>query len=51
MISQDVKSKPNLDCIFRPHIGYMDLKTIDTSLDYFQHLWKNLYAMIQQLGP
>lgn len=50
LIAKDVKTKPNLDHILKSDIGYMDLKTIRTSLDYLQHTCKKLYAMIRQLG-
>jgi hypothetical protein len=51
LLAKDVKSKPNLDRILKLDICYMDLRTICASLDYFVGLCRNIYAMIQKLGP
>ena len=51
LLAKDFKSKPNLDFILKYDIGYMDLKSVHTSLYYHQQIRKKLYAMIRQLGP
>ncbi len=46
-----VQNKPNLDNILKSYLSYCDLKSFHNSHDYFERLQKNLFAMIQQLGP
>jgi hypothetical protein len=46
-----IRDKPNLDNTFKSYLGYHDLEGLCNSLDYFERLWKKLFAMIQQLGP
>ncbi len=42
--------KPNLNKNFKSYLGYHDLQGLCNSLDYFERLQKNLFAMIRQLG-
>ncbi len=46
-----LRDKPNLNNIFKSHLGYCDLESLRNSLYYFKRLWKFLFAIIQQLGP
>jgi hypothetical protein len=46
-----VWDKPNLNNIFKIYLGYHDLEGLHNSPDYFESLWKKLFAMIWQLGP
>jgi hypothetical protein len=46
LLEKDMKYKPNLEKILKYDIGYIDLKNICTSLDYFEHIKKNVFAMI-----
>jgi len=46
-----MQNKPNLDNIFKSYLGYYDLEGLCNSLDYFERLQKDLFAMIQQLIP
>jgi hypothetical protein len=36
----------NLDNIFKSYLSYHDMKSLRNSLDYFERLRKNLFAMI-----
>jgi len=51
VLAKDVNYKPNLEKILKSDIGYIDLKKNRTSLDYFEHINKNVFVMIRQLGP
>jgi hypothetical protein len=46
-----VTSLSNLDVILHFDLGYMDLLGLLISLDYLSQLQKNVFVMIQQLGP
>jgi hypothetical protein len=46
LLEKDVKYKPNLEKILKSDIGYIDFKNIHISPDYFQHIKKNVFAMI-----
>jgi len=41
----------NLDKIFKLDLGYKELGRIRTSSDYLDHIHKDVFAMIRQLGP
>jgi hypothetical protein len=51
LLEKYVKYKPNLEKILKYDIGYIDFKNICISPDYLQHIKKNVFAMIRQLGP
>jgi hypothetical protein len=46
-----VKYKPNFEKILKSNIGYIYFKNICISLEYFQLIKKNVFAMIRKLGP
>ncbi len=46
-----IRNKPNWDNIFKSYLSYHILEGLCNSLDYFERLWKTLFAMIRQLGP
>jgi len=41
----------NLDKILKLDLSYKKLGGIKTSLDYLDHIHKDVFAMIRQLGP
>ncbi len=49
--AHDVINKPNLDVILHSNLGYMDLSGLHTSFDYLSRLRKDVFVMIQQVGP
>jgi hypothetical protein len=51
LLAKYVKYKPNLGKILKSDIGYIDFKNIRISPDFLQHMKKNIFAMIRQLGP
>jgi hypothetical protein len=51
LIISDVSSNVNLNKILKFDLDYRLLGCIKTFLDYFDHLWKYLFAMIKQLEP
>jgi hypothetical protein len=44
-----IQNKPNINKILKSYLGYYDLQGLHNSFDYFENLWKNLFAMIGQL--
>jgi hypothetical protein len=50
-VVKDIECKNNLDNLLKSLIAYRSLKIICTSLDYFENVWKNVFVLIQQLGP
>ncbi len=49
--ARDVINKPNLDVILHFDLGYMDLSGLCSSPNYLSQLRKDVFLMIQQLGP
>ncbi len=51
LITNDVSNNVNLDKILKLDLGYKKLGRIRTSLDYLDHIHKDVFVMIRQLGP
>jgi hypothetical protein len=49
--TNDVSTNVNLDKILKSDLRYKELSRIRTSLNYLDHLCKDVFAMIRQLGP
>jgi hypothetical protein len=49
--TRDVINKPNLDVILHFNLGHIDLLGLCTSPNYLSQLKKDVFTMIQQLGP
>jgi len=45
-----LQNKPNLNNVFKSSFHICDLESLHNSLDYFERLWKKLFAIIQQVG-
>jgi hypothetical protein len=50
-MTNDVSNNVNLDKILKLDLGYKKLGRIKTSPDYLDHINKDVFAMIRQLGP
>jgi hypothetical protein len=49
LIVNDVSNNVNLDKILKSNLDYKEHRHIQTSLDYLDQLWKDIFAMIRQL--
>ncbi len=51
LITNDVLNNVNLDKILKSNLDYKELRHIQTSPNYLDQLWKDVFAMIKQLRP
>jgi hypothetical protein len=51
LIANDVSNNVNLHKILKSYLDYKELSHIQTSPDYLDQLWKDVFAMIKQLKP
>ncbi len=51
LIANDVSNNVSLKKTLKLDLGYKELGHIRTSLDYLDHIHKDVFAMIKQLEP